>query len=57
MTPMKHRAPRYLLIYFLPVALTIAIAAGFAYSALQQMREQLEVIHQKQLHARIRSAC
>jgi two-component system sensor histidine kinase/response regulator len=47
---MKHRAPRYLLIYFLPVALTIAIAAGFAYSALQQMREQLEAIHQKQLH-------
>jgi two-component system sensor histidine kinase/response regulator len=50
MTLMKHRSPRYLLIYFLPVALSVVIAALFAYSALQQMRGQLETIQQKQLH-------
>ena len=42
--------PRYLLIYFLPVALTVVIAAAFLLYTLLGMRDQLTAIHAKQRH-------
>jgi two-component system sensor histidine kinase/response regulator len=42
--------PRYLLIYFLPVALTVVIAAAFLLYTLLGMRDQLAAIHAKQRH-------
>ena len=42
--------PRYLLIYFLPVALTVVIAAAFLLYTQLGMRDQLAAIHAKQRH-------
>ena len=47
---LKQEPPRYLLIYFLPVALIVVIAATFSLYVLQGMREQLADINAKQRH-------
>lgn len=47
---LKQEPPRYLLIYFLPVALTVVIAAAFLLYTLLGMRDQLAAIHAKQRH-------
>ena len=47
---LKQEPPRYLLIYFLPVALIVVIAATFSLYVLLGMREQLADINAKQRH-------
>ena len=47
---LKQEPPRYLRIYFLPVALIVVIAATFSLYVLQGMREQLADINAKQRH-------
>lgn len=50
MTLRDQQPPRYLLLYFLPVALTVAIAAAFSLSSLHSIRQQLEALNAKQVH-------